>query len=453
MGHVLFAAPPTHRLHLHERLGRRLLSRGHRVTVLASDPFTAALYAAQTMAVREIRPATPMTSHAPLQEFALIDRIAAGDASPGHYRLHRDERRLSRSLRALVLLLETDRPDVVVFHQGRSGLHRLLHFLARDAGVPVLHTGDGLLPGTMQWDGEGIDGGASVCRRSAYDYRGEKRDVEFLRAALSSWVSHGCPAPLPRHPVTRPGLRLHLDCLGRSLAQRDWPSLRRTLAGSRRAVPIPTVPMPVAVPLPERPFVAVLLQRGDSQRLRLDAAPHANSRDLALATLAAAQAVDRELAVVAVLPRRGLDAGDAVRLQRPGLQIVPAGAVSATLVTALAVTTVNHPLGIGALLAGTPVLHTGNTPYAVRDVARRTSIETLRADLPSALKGDRPLLRERFLSRYLRVDSLWCSADFPDHNGLEGLVAGIEDRMQQRPAVGGEPVYRAGPAWPLHAEA
>lgn len=453
MGHVLFAAPPTRRLHLHERLGRRLLSRGHRVTVLAPDPFTAALYAAQTMAVREIRPATTMTSHAPLQEFALVDRLAAGDPNPSRSRLRRDERRLSRSLRSLILLLETDRPDVVFFHQQRGGLHRLLHFLAREADIPVLHTGDGLLPGTMQWDGEGIDGGASVCRRTAYDYRSEKRQPEFLRAALSSWVSHGCPPPLPRHAVARPGLRMHLDCMIRALLQGDWSTFRRTLAGSRHAVPAPTVATPVSTRPTDRPFIAVLLQRNDSERLRLDAAPNASGPGVALATLAAVKALDRDIDVVAVLPRRGLAARDMVGLQQPRLHVVPAGAASSTLVTALAVTTVNHPLGLAALLAGTPVLHTGNTPYAVRDVARRTSIETLRDDLATALSDDRPMLRERFLSRYLRADSLWCSADFPDHNGLEGLVAGIENCMQLRPPLGGDPVYRAGPAWPLHTEA
>ena len=44
-------------------------------------------------------------------------------------------------------------------------LDLVIQFGAREVGCRVLHTGEGLLPHTMQWNGEGMDGDASTCRR------------------------------------------------------------------------------------------------------------------------------------------------------------------------------------------------------------------------------------------------------------------------------------------------
>ena len=43
---------------------------------------------------------------------------------------------------------------------------------------------------------------------------------------------------------------------------------------------------------------------------------------------------------------------------------------------------------------------------------------------------------------------MWCDPDQPDHNGLGGLISGMEARLRAGPMAAGLR-YRAGPAWPL----
>ena len=66
----------------------------------------------------------PRTGHVPLDEFASLDE-RLGQRGPG-------EHELGRLLGSITRGFEVDPPDLVVLHQARSGIHRLLHT------IPVL---------------------------------------------------------------------------------------------------------------------------------------------------------------------------------------------------------------------------------------------------------------------------------------------------------------------------
>src|SRR5262249_16044937 len=170
--------------------------------------------------------------------------------------------------------------------------------------------------------------------------------------------------------------------------------------------------------------------------------------ELVRAAFAAAQAVDPALRLVVVL------ADGIRRLERPAdfpeaAQVVPAAHAIEVASTAAAVVSVNPPLGIGALLAGPPVLHFGRTCYGVPGVDARTTLDTLSGDLRLALDSESRGLRERFLFRTLGRDHVWCSADFPDQNGLRGLVLASEVALEEQGQQGADLSYRPGPTWPL----
>ena len=71
--------------------------------------------------------------------------------------------------------------------------------------------------------------------------------------------------------------------------------------------------------------------------------------------------------------------------------LVPPSAAPLAVSTAAAVVTVNHPLGLAAVLAGTPVLHMGRTPYGVRGVSQRTSIDLLGDEFLEAVNTGDPI--------------------------------------------------------------
>jgi hypothetical protein len=192
----------------------------------------------------------------------------------------------------------------------------------------------------------------------------------------------------------------------------------------------------------------VLLQSEDSTRLRLDAGPDCSSVALALATLEAAAKFDPGMPVIGLLPQRGMEPSTQIQLRNRGMMLVPASTAPEALATAAAVTTVNHPLGLAALMTGAAVLHTGRTPYGVAGIATHTSVDRLANDFAAALEAPPHHLRERFLTRYLATDHVWCSADHPDHNGLSGLVSGMEAGLRAGPLSTGLN-YRAGPVWPM----
>ncbi len=450
MGHIVFAAPSVQRFHLHERLARKLQSRGHRVTVLSGDPVSHRCYASQGFAAVDLRPGRPIESRLPLDEFALQDCQLAGEPSPGAAPLAAAQRRLARLVRPSLDFFAKDLPDVVLIHQERSGLHRLLHFVAREHNAHVLHTADGYLPGTLQSDHEGIDGDASFCRRAAVDYRDAGRDETFLAAALAAWLGRAFPPPLARTPLPSPSALGRIEAMARAVARGQFGPARAALAQWQHQ-PRGLQALADQVDLPRVPFVLVLLQREDAPQLRLDAPWHPGAEELVACTARAVHAIDPGLQLVATLPDGGLPRATRQRLAAH-TRLLPAHAVPAAISTALAIVTINHPQAVCALLAGTPVLHSGRTPYGVAGVARKTSLDTLAQDLQHALGHEQPYLRERFLTRFLGQDHLWCSADHPDQNGLRGLILAIEHRLSVRGFSGSRLPYQAGPAWPLAAQ-
>ncbi len=451
MAHVVFAAPSIERFHLHDQLARQLTHRGHEITVLADNPISACFYAAQGLPTRELRPGRHDDyPRVPLEEFAIQDCRLRGMDRPNLGLLRRLRSTLDRRVSPLLRFLEHSMPEMLFFHQGRSGLHRMLHFLATELGCETLHSGRGLLPFTLQWDEQGIDGEASACRRVAGDYRNQPRDDLLIAAALAAVLGRATPPALPRRDTLPPSWPRRLASLARTLGsdQRDsaWAWLRHCGRFPNRA----TATVPALPKLPETPFVTVLLQSVGSPRLLLDAHAPPSPGHLLLATQRAVEHCGLAMPLVAVLPAEGLSRGDQQLLSRQAdkVRYLPAHAAPMAAALAAAVVTVNHPLAFAGVLARTPLLHLGRTPYAVAGVTRRTMLDTLPEDLGAALTApSNDLLRDRLLTRSLLLDHVWCDALQPDPNGIRGLVQGIEQRVGHRGSR--TPIYRAGPVWPL----
>ncbi len=451
MGHIVFGAPSIERFHLHERVARAVRTRGHRVTVLATDPVAFAFYSAQGLPTWQVRPGPSRGLSMPLDPFAEQDCLLRGVSRPSLTQLTRAVRPLQRALGGLVRFFEVDTPDLLLLHQERNGMHRLLHFLAREFGCGILWTGDGLVPATMQWDGDGLDGDASSCRRTAQDYRGQTGAEVFLAAVLASLLAGASPAPLSRSQIRSPALGSRVATGFSSLGRGHGHGFFGALHAWRKALPSPVRRDP-PVELPDRPFITVLLQSPRDPRLCLDAVETWPSAYLVRAATAAARKVDPDLAIVAVLPEGGLPNPQLDAFAKiPSVIVHPRSSALLATTTALAVITVNDPLAIAGLLAGTPLLHTGRSLYQLRGVTTRTALDTLERDLPGALTDDQSHLRERFLTWLLSEGHLWCWPDFPDHNGINGLVQRIEESMKHD-ASGVGLHYRAGPVWPLQAE-
>ena len=132
------------------------------------------------------------------------------------------------------------------------------------------------------------------------------------------------------------------------------------------------------------------------------------------------------------------------------VHFVPESAGALAVSMGAAVVTINHPLGLAAILSGTPVLHMAQTPYGIPGVATRTDGPQLADDLRTALTDeDQPTLRRRFLTRILKEHHIWCAPNAPDSNGVAGLVRWIETAIDS-PKLQGRPTrYRPGPVWPL----
>ncbi|MEZ5964480.1 MAG: hypothetical protein R3F56_11590 [Planctomycetota bacterium] len=446
MPHVLFVAPSLGSFHLHDRLAELAMRRGHRVSVLAEAPEEQAFWAAQGFTVRPLRRIARLADDPalPLRELAEIDCALAGRPTDHERAWLRALRRLRHLAPGVLQTLERDPPDAVLVHDGRSGLHRLVHFVARRAGVGVLHLGQGLLPATLACDGDGCDGDASLCRRSAGDYRSARGDRPFLQATLSSWFGSSlAPASLRRTPMA-PSAASRLTAALRTA----WCDGARAGASAwhawRAALPLPSVPVRAPLPLPTL-YLAVLLQPDNSARVRLDAPPGLDALTVLRAARDALSRCSPSAHVVGV----AADVRQRRALAEHGFRIEPEEAAPTILAGALAALTINHPLAGGALLQGTPVVHLGRAPYGVPGVARLAKLEELNPALVDALEHDRPSLRERFLTRILKRDHVWCSAQRPDRNGLNGIMLRLEHLAGAR---GGNPIaYHPGPAWPLAA--
>lgn len=451
MGHIVFGAPGVDRFHLIERLARELRSRGHRATVLCLDAAEFEFWSAQGLAVTRIAPGVPDAGRVPLELLAEADRRrrdpthARGSLAPVCHRL-------ARFLPGLLRWFETDAPDLVVMHQRRTSSHLLIQFLARECGTRVFWTGQGLLPHTIQIDDEGLDGDARAGRRSAWDFRSLPVDAEFLGAALAAAVGRNAPPALSRRALQVPRLGARVRAACRSHSEGTGDGWLRAFGLWHAALPAAPAPR-LSFDLPAQPFVAVLLQREDDDRLRLDADAPPTPAALVAAARDVARRLDAASTVVAVLPRGGLLPREFAPLRRlAGVQIETADAAIDACVAATAVVTVNDPMAVTALLADTPVVHLGRALFGVPGVAQKGRLDSLVADVDRALGEDQPELRKRFLGWMLTHGHVWCSVDLPDHNGLCGLIVQIERRLSRSGALASALQYRAGPAWPLAAD-
>lgn len=451
MGHIVVSTPGIERFHLLERLTRELRMRSHRVTMLCLDATEATFWRAQGFATEWAQPGQPIPSEAPLAAIADDDlrRLRCRNQRSAAVAV---ERKLAALLPSVQRILQHSQPDLVVLHQQRSSGNRLVQFLARQAGLRIVWLGEGLLPGTIQHDEEGLDGSSRAARRSAMDYRAVDSDNAFLQAAIAGVLGHNQPPALARRVVQVPPLLERLRDAWGALGSQGLRASIHAITAWRRA--LPTLPEPRRrSDLPPSPFVAVLLQRDDDDRLTLDAEEVASPAELVSAAQTAVRALGANWHVVAVLPRGGLQTNELARLRRmPNLRIECADAALDTAVAAAAIVTINDRNACAGLLAGTPVVHLGSAAYGVPGVAVRGQLTTLLFDLRSALASQQPELQRRCLTWLLRHGHVWCSPEAPDHNGIAGLLLELERRIGDRGNNRARLHYRAGPAWPLAAE-
>ncbi len=453
MGSIAFAAPGIDRYHLHERLARELQAHGHVVTALCVDPVAHTFWRHQPMDCAFVAEGRDDAMQAPLDEFAQREcqRLGPPPSPRAARRRHRRCRqRLARLLPNLLRWFEAERPGLLLLHQQRTAAHALLQFVARETGTRVLWTGVGLLPHTLQVDETGLDGDAAAIRRHAGDYRVVRNEPALLAACLAHALARATPSALTRREVQRPPLHARFADLVPAFRRHGARGAAWALRGWRQALPDGPDPLEPAFTLPAQPFTTVLLQDPDDDRVRLDAHAPPSQRELILAAATATAGLDRRLALVVVLPPRGLDHCARRDLTTPvALHFAPAHAAAAAAAAGVAVCTINHPLASVALLAGTPVVHTGRALYGLPGAATPTTTADLAAALARALARDHATLRQRFLSWLFGHGHVWCSATSPDHNGLAGLVQTIAARLDSRRAVGLRLRYRPGPAWPL----
>ncbi|MFO1077557.1 MAG: hypothetical protein U1E73_07510 [Planctomycetota bacterium] len=447
MGRIVFAAPELRRFHLHDRLRRRLQEAGFDVHALHIDPVAHALWQTHRQVSELARPAAADPGHAPIAEFAALElrRLGLPDRARAHI-----ERRLARLAPAIAAALDRLAPDLVFLVGPRTAERRLCHFLARERGVRVLWSAQGLLPHTMQVDPAGIDGEAASTRWPASAHRRHRADANLLAGGLAHLLARDHPIGVARCIVHAPPWSLRLGAAAGAALRGEPRGVAHAFAGWRAALRGHR-PQLLPIELPTSPFVAVLLQADDDERVRLDAEAPPTQPELIGATVGAARALDPALHVVVVAPPRGLDAEVATACAvLPRLTVVPAHVAGDAAATALATTTINHPLGLAALLAGGPLLHTGRALYGLSPVTCRAPIEAFGKELRIALaEDDVQHLRERFLTWLLDAGHVWCSEAEPSFNGLLGLSQTLELHTSCRWPKGLGLRYRRGPAWPL----
>ncbi|MGK0432564.1 MAG: hypothetical protein ACJA0V_001706 [Planctomycetota bacterium] len=445
MGHIVFAAPSISRFHLHHRLRRDLLRRGHRVSILCTDRCRFTFWRAQVSDVDLVE--ASRRKECPAAMLELIEQVQAPEA----------RRQLVGLAPVISDWFEREQPDLVLFHDERSAAAACMQFAARVIGSKVLWTGQGLLPHTMQVDERGLDADASCRRWQAKDFSVVTPDKALLDAALTHALAGGEPLALPHAPVQVPLLSRRLaDALGYLLRGR-LKTARTALHGWRAPFASEQL-VAMAAPLPDikTPFVAVLLQHAKDPRVVLDASSPPDARTLVQHALLAADTMGRDTQVVAVLPDHAIEnqlGAHALAGKHSHRVRIAAPSNAAVLVsTAAATITINHPAATIALLAGTPVIHLGRAIYGLRGVTTNTTLEGLPEAIAASQKIDRKALRQRFLTWTFQHGHVWCSATAPNHNGMLGLVQAVERRLQGDAESNTRPLpYRPGPTWPLAA--
>ena len=146
MGHIVFAAPDIRRFHLHERLRRELIRRGHRVSILCTERDRATFWQAQASDAALLSPDRRTAAASDAELTATLEGMGRREG----------RRAAQRTLGAARRWLERERPDLLLFGGERSPAHAALQFAARTVGCAVLWVGDGLLPHTMQVDARGV---------------------------------------------------------------------------------------------------------------------------------------------------------------------------------------------------------------------------------------------------------------------------------------------------------
>lgn len=438
MGHIAFGAPDIASYHLHERLRRSLLQRGHTVTVLCSDAAAFTFWQCQGESVVDLLATTREATSCPSSRLPVqLDRRAKAW--------------LARLQPGAERWFDSARPDLLLLHQRRGPDQRLLQDIAQQRGCRVLWCGEGLLPHTLQVDERGLDGDASACQRSAIEFRAMQSDAPFLQACLANALAASTPCALPRRDPIAPALWSRCMDLLPMWRDRGWLAAARSLRGWTAA----WAPLAAADASPYRlplcPFLTVLLQDADTTRVRFDADAAAGPHDLIEAAHAARQLLDPSLELVVVDSPLGFGRKSAAAKAKHIL--VPAHAAATAASIAVATITINHPMATAGLLAGTPVLHLGAALYGLRGVTTRTTLPDLHVALREAVTHDHPALRQRYLTWLLGYGHVWCSGTEPDHNGLLGFVQAIERRLQTAPGHAPRIEYRKGPAWPLSAPA
>lgn len=445
MGHIVFAAPSISRFHLHHRLRRDLLRRGHRVSILCTERTRFTFWREQVTDVDLIAPSTRDNHPDP----GIAHLVSA--AQPA------EQRDLERLATPVLRWLEREQPDLVVFHEERSTTTACIQFAARTVGSRVLWTGPGLLPHTMQIDEQGLDADAKIRRWTARDYRVVQPDQTLLHASLTHALS-GCePVALPRAELRIPLLRRRMaDALSYAMcgkfhaagaALHAWRAPFKThWAGNLRT---PTLDL-------KAESVCVLLQHPDDPRVAHDANEAPEARALIAHAVAAADTIAPDCEVVVVLPGR-VKQGQMGARQLAGehahrVRLAPFGCAAAVAATAGTTITINHPMATVALLAGTPVVHLGRALYELDGVTSQTTLAGLPDAVRAAHTKDRPALRRRFLTFLLQHGHVWCSQTAPNHNGMLGLVQAIERCLQGDADCNTRALsYRPGPTWPLAA--
>ncbi len=456
MGHIVLL-PGIERFPLVDRLVAALRQRCHRVSILALDPVAATFWQQQDPNVIVV-PAADATDTTDTAVVAAGNGAGEGDGALADLFAHRplaERRELTARLPALQAWLAVERPHLVLLLDERDAASGMVAFAARAAGCRVLWAGSGLLPHTLQIDDRGLDGEASCAQRSAGDFRVVRNDLALLEAALANALARTQPFRLPTRRPNRPTWRacvhaalavLRNQGLGRALqAYRTLRTIHHRFGNEPELGAEPNRERPPTTALPNRPFLAVLLQSPSDPRLVHDADSPPDPATLVAAACDAAKALDRDCVVVVVRAdeRTRLPAGCR------DCSVVPASMAIDAAAVAAAVVTINHPLASIALLAGTPVLHLGRALYGVRGVAVRTTLASLPKDLAEAVAHDHPTLRQRFLSWVFEHGHVWCSSTQPAHNGTLGLVQAIEARLQLPPAQLPPLHHVKGPGWPL----
>ena len=456
MARIAFAAPGIDAFHLHERLRRELEQHGHATTVLCTDRAAHTFYRRQGGDVVLVRAGATDPMHAPIGDLATRECTRRGITAhhPRFRAVHgRLSTQLARLLPTMLRHFETLRPDLVLLHGERSAARGLLQFVARELGTRVLWTGAGLLPHTLQIDERGLDGDAAAIRRPLAEYRVVNGEPSLLEACLVNMLARTTPSALSRRDVVTPPLLQRCRDALACLVTGDLAGPAHALFGWQRALPPAGLAETVPARLPTTPFVTLLLQSPDDERVRLDCDAPPTTRELIDAAAAAVSLVDPQLALLVVVPERGIDHREVDGLQTPvPVYFAASRAAAEAAALGLAVITVNHPLACAALLAGAPVVHTGRALYGLRGVATEAVTGSLGPALANAIEKRHPSLQKRYLTWLFGHGHLWCSPTHPDHNGLLGLVQAIEARLDARSPTGQRLHYRAGPAWPLAAE-